>query len=230
MMKNNFSKACSVMKINFRFLLPAYIVTALFFAVGIYNIISCLSGFTDNYYVDMANYLYTLAVIAPIIIVARNYTKVMHLNGDKISFYWGTLLNYGVIASTVSLLCILFFVVTKSLFGSQLIVLNLADVFGWWKHGAIIAFIQQICFLLLIQVFLHLLTSIQNRWYGWIADGLLVAILCVFIPIPELRRFLISFFDMIIFNSNAMIQIASCLVLSSMLYLTYLLELRRKEM
>lgn len=230
MMKSSYNKAYSVMKINFRFLLPAFIATASFFAVGIYNIISCLFGFTDNYYVDMANYLYALSVIAPIIIVARNFKKIMHLNGDKISFYWGALLNYGIISASVSLLCILFFVVTKLLFGSQLIVLNLADVFGWWKHGAIIAFIQQFCFLLLIQTFLHTLTSIQNRWYGWMTDGLLVVILCVFIPSPELRRFLINFFNMIIFNSNLMVQIVSCLVLSSMFYIMYLLKLRRKEL
>ncbi len=116
------------------------------------------------------------------------------------------------------------------LFGSQLIVLNLADVFGWWKHGAIIAFIQRFCFLLFIHTFLHTLTSIQNRWYGWITDGLIVVILCVFIPSPELRRFLINFFDMIIFNSDSMVQIVSCLVLSSMFYIMYLLELRRKEL
>lgn len=229
-MKSSHNKACSVMKINFRFLLPAYIVTAAFFVVGIYNIISCLTGLTDNYYVDMANYLYTLAVVAPIIIVARNFKKIMHLNGAKTHFYWGALLNYGMIASSVSLLCILFFAATKTLFGSRLIVLNLADVFGWWKHGVIIAFIQQFCFLLLVQAFLHTLTSIQNRWYGWITDGLLAVILCVFIPLPELRRFLINFFDMIIFNSNAMVQIASCLVLSSVFYMLYLLELRRKEL
>jgi len=227
MMKNKGSWAAA--KINFKQLLPAYIVTACFILVGVYNIIACLMRLSDNFYVDMANYLYILAVMAPIMIVSRNFKKIMFLDGNKRAFYLGALINYGIIAAAVSLICIIFLVVTKAIFGSVLIIQSLVDVFGWWNHGIAIAFIQQFVFLLLVEVFIHTLTSMQTRWYGWLIDAILVVILCTFIPITELRNLLISFFNMIIFNSNIVMQIASCLVLSAGLYLIYLPILRRKE-
>lgn len=229
MMKNNSKAVWAVVKINFRELIPAYIVTAAFVAVGIYNLIACLTGITDNYYVDMANYLYVLAVMAPIIISARNFTRITHLNGSKKAFYWGAMLNYGIIAAAISLIVIIFFELTKAAFGSRLIISNLVDIFGWWKHGAVIAFIQQFLFLLLIEVFVHTMTSIQNRWYGWVLDGLLLAIVGIYTPVPELRNVLVSFFDMIIFHSSVMVQIISCLALSAASYLLYLPILQRKR-
>ena len=229
-MKMSRNVAWAVAKINFQHLLPAYIVAAVFFAVGIYNIIACLTGLTDNYYVDMANYLYVLTVVAPIIIVARNFKRIMHLNGSKRGFYWGALLNYCIIAAAVSLLGIIFFVLTEVVFGSRLVILNLVKIFGWWQHGAVIAFAQQFFFLLLVEVLFHTLTSIQNRWYGWLVDGVFVAIICIFIPVPELRKLLVSFFDMVIFHTNAMTQITCCLALSSAVYLLYLPILKRKKL
>lgn len=230
MMKNNIKTIWSVVKINFRQLGPAYIVTAAFVAVGIYNLMASLTGMTDNYYVDMANYLYVLAVMAPIIIASRNFKRIMRLNGNKKAFYWGALLNYGIIAAAISLIVIIFFVLTKAVFGSRLIINNLVDIFGWWRHGAVIAFMQQFLFLLLAEVFIHTLTSIQTRWYGWAADGILLFILAIFIPVPELRNILTSFFNLIIFHSSAPVQMISCLALLAAGYLVYLPILRRKEM
>lgn len=99
MMKNNSRTAWAIAKTNFRQLIPAYIVTAAFVVIGIYNLIGSLSGLNDKYYVDMANYLYVLAVLAPIIISARNFNRIMHLGGNKKAFYWGAILNYGIIAA-----------------------------------------------------------------------------------------------------------------------------------
>lgn len=229
-MKNNSKAILTVAKINFRQLTPAYIVTAAFVAVGIYNLIACLIDMTDNFYVDMANYLYVLAVMAPIIISTRNFKRIMLLNGNKKAFYWGAMLNYGIIAAGISLIVIIFFVFTNAVFGSRLIINNLVDIFGWWKHGAVIAFIQQFLFLLLIEVFVHTLTSIQNHWYGWVIDGVLLAIVCIFIPVPELRNVLVGFFNMIIFHSSVPVQMISCLALLVVGYLVYLPILRRKEM
>ena len=93
MMKNNRKIAWAVAKINFQQLLPAYIVTAAFIIVGIYNLIGSLSGINDRYYVDMANYLYVLAVIVPIIVLARNFNRIMHLNGNKKAFFWGAIMR-----------------------------------------------------------------------------------------------------------------------------------------
>lgn len=229
MMKSKSKTVWAAAKINFRHLTPAYIVTAAFIVIGIYNLIGSLSGMNDKYYVDMANYFYVLAVIAPIIISTRNFNRVMHLNGNKKLFYWGAMLNYGLIAASISLLVIVFYVLTNAVFGSRLIVYNLVDVFGWWKHGAVTAFIQQFLFLLLVEVFVHTLTSIQTRPHGWVIDGVLLAILAVFIPVPELRNVLVGFFNMIIFHSNMFAQMISCFALLTVGYLLYLPILRRKE-
>jgi len=228
-MKNNSKAIWTVAKINFQQLTPSYIVTAAFTVVGIYNLIACLTGMTDNYYVDMANYLYVLAVMAPIIISSRNFKRIMHLNGNKKAFYWGAMLNYGIIATGISLIVIIFFVFTKAIFGSRLIINNLVDIFGWWQHGAVIALFQQFLFLLLIEVVVHTLTSIQNRWYGWVIDGVLLAIIGIFIPIPELRNVLAGFFDMIIFHSSVLTQMISCFALLTISYLLYLPILQRKK-
>ncbi len=229
MMKNNIKTIWVVAKINFRQLIPAYIVTAVFVAVGIYNLIASITGMTDNYYVDMANYLYVLAVMAPSIISTRNFKKMMYLNGNKKAFYWGAILNYGIIAAAISLIVIIFFVLTKEVFGSQLMINNLVDIFGWWKHGTVIAFLQQFLFLLLAEVLIHTLMSIQTHWYGWVADGILLFVLAIFIPMPELRSILILFFNMIIFHSNPFVQMISCLALLVIGYLLYLPILRGKE-
>lgn len=227
-MKNNLKTVWEIAKINFRQLLPAYIVTAAFVLIGIYNLIACLTGITDNYYVDMANYLYVFAVMAPIIISARNFKRIMHLNGKKETFYWGAMVNYILIAAGISITLIVFFMCTNAIFGHRLIINNLTDIFGWWKHGAAVAFVQQFLFLLLIEVFLHTLTSIQNRWFGWVFDGILLFILAVFIPVPALRKVLAGFFNMIIFHSNVLVQMMSCLALSAAAYLVYYAILKRK--
>lgn len=228
-MKNRNKAIWSISTTNFRQLTPAYIATASFFAIGIYNLIVCLTGLTDNYYVDMANYLYVFAVIGPIIILTRNFKRVMSLNGRKPDFYFGCLLNYIISAAAISFIDIIMFVLAETAFGSTLIINNLVNVFSWWEHGAVIAFFQQFSFLLLLEIFIHTLTSIQTFWYGWVTDIILAAILIVFIPIPVLRSLLIQFFNLIIFNSNALLQIVCCLALSAVFYMLYLPILRRKE-
>lgn len=229
-MKNSMKKAWVIAKINFRYLVPVYIITAAFIAIGIYNLVSCLTGLTGNTYVDMANYLYLLSVFAPVFIVARNFKRIMHINGSKHDFYWGALLGYSIIAAVVSFLGIMSFILTNTVFGSRLIILNLADVFGWWNRPLIITFIQQFSFLLLVEIFIHTITSLQNRWYGWIVDILLVIVICVFIPVPVLRNQLVRFFNIIIFHSNAMLQITCCLALSLIIYFVNWLILQRKSL
>ena len=86
------------------------------------------------------------------------------------------------------------------------------DVCKWTENGIIAAGLQQMFFLLLAMVFLHVLLSMQNRWYGWLTDGLLVAIICIFTPIAPLRAILAGFFKMIMLNGNAVLHIGICLL------------------
>ena len=45
------------------------------------------------------------------------------------------------------------------------------DVCGWTENRIVAAGLQQMAFLLLVMIFLHVLLSMQARWYGWLTDG-----------------------------------------------------------
>ena len=90
-------------------------------------------------------------------------------------------------------------------------------VLGWMGNGPVVAFIQQFAFLLLLAAVIHTLTAAQDKWYGWAADILIIAVIAVFTPIAPLRASLAWFFNLIIFQS-AYIQIPACLVLAAAVY------------
>ena len=107
-------------------------------------------------------------------------------------------------------------------------VINMMDVCNWTENGIFIAGVQQLFFLLLVMIFLHVLLSMQSHWYGWLTDAILVAIICVFTPIAVLREILSGFFQMIMLNSNAILHIGICLSLSAALSFAGLLILKKK--
>lgn len=229
-MNVNFNKAWAISKINFRHLKAAYIITICLVLIGIANLILIMAGVNvSSGIVDPGNYAYGAAIFAPIFIPAINFKKIMHLNGKKTDFYWGTLLNYIIIAAVVSFADILLYIVTKNTCSFYGYVINLVQAFGWFAHGIIPAFFQQFFFLLLFEIFIHTLTAAQSFWFGWVADVALVAIISVFTPIPALRSALVWFFYMIIFNPTVMIQIISCIVLSAFLFALYLLVLKKQR-
>ena len=104
------------------------------------------------------------------------------------------------------------------------------DVCKWTENGIIIAGVQQMFFLLLVMIFLHVLLSMQPHWYGWLTDAILVAIICIFTPIAPLRGILAGFFRAIMLNSNAVLHIGICLLLSAALSFAGLLVLKRKTL
>ena len=109
-------------------------------------------------------------------------------------------------------------------------VVNMMDVCKWTENGMIVAGLQQMLFLLLVMVFLHVLLSMQAHWYGWLTDAVLVAIICIFTPIAPLRAILNGFFQVIMLNSNAALHIGICLLLSAALSLGGLVVLKRKTL
>lgn len=72
-------------------------------------------------------------------------------------------------------------------------------------------------FLLLVMIFIHVLLSMQRYWYGWLTDAVLIAVICIFAPIAPLRAILTGFFQIIMFNGNAVLQICFCMILSAAL-------------
>lgn len=173
------------------------------------------------------NYAWLLAVTSPFFFVFYDYTKLVHLGATKKDYYLGSLAGYGVLAFLMSAVNTLIRLVIDPLNRDQTVV-NLMDVCGWWQNGPILAAVQQFLFLLLVMVFLHVLLSVQPYWYGWLADALLAAVVCVFTPIAPLRGLLSKFFGAVMLNGNAQSHLGICLVLTAVFALLGLEALKRK--
>lgn len=224
-MKN---KAFVVAKTNFRNIKLAYAITLI--TMGciliqdiVYIILSFFNIFpgTDNSTLGCVNYLYLIIILGAIFIPSLNFRKIMNLGGKRKDFFWGCAVNYIIMAAVISLANLIFYYTYEKFIFSNYykggFTLNPVYWFGWVDNGPALAFFQQFAFLLFAAVFIHTLTAVQDKWYGWVADIVIIAIISVFTPIAPLRAALIWFFYMIIF-SNAFVQIASCLFLSAAIY------------
>lgn len=175
------------------------------------------------------NYTWLLALLSPFFFVLYDFKKLIRLGASKRDYYLGALLGYIVLAATISLVNTGIHLLIDPLNQTQTVV-NLMEVCGWTQNSILAAFFQQMVFLLLVMVFLHLLLSVQSHWYGWAADAALIAVICVFTPIPSLRRILTGFFGMVMLNQNAALHITLCLLLSGALAAAGLAVLKRKAL
>ncbi|HIV19540.1 MAG TPA: hypothetical protein IAC82_09600 [Candidatus Merdivicinus intestinigallinarum] len=175
------------------------------------------------------NYTWLLAVLTPFFFVFYDFKKLMHLGASKKDYYAGCLISYGFLAFCVSLVNTLIHLLIDPLYPAKTVI-NLMDVCKWTENGIVAAGFQQMCFLLLVMVFLHVLLSMQAHWYGWLTDAVLAAIICIFTPIAPLREILSGFFQIIMLNGNAILHIGVCLLLSAALSLVGLVVLKRKTL
>ena len=165
----------------------SFIITAL--------VVLCATS-SGDVVLSNGNYAWLLAVMTPFFFVFYDYTKLMHLGANKRDYYSGCLISYGVLALGISLINTLIHLLTDPVYPAQAVI-NMMDVCKWTENGTWIAGVQQMFFLLLVMIFLHVLLSMQPHWYGWLTDAALIAILCIFTPIAPLRRSLAGFFQMI---------------------------------
>ncbi len=175
------------------------------------------------------NYTWLLAVMTPFLFVFYDFTKLIHLGTSKKDYFIGSLASYGLMAVVVSLANTTIHFLIDPLNRTQTVI-NMMDLSGWTANGIFAAFVQQAAFLLLTMIFLHVLLSMQPYWYGWLMDGVLAAIICIFTPIAPLRHLLAGFFNVIMTNSNALLHIGVCLLLSAVLSLIGLTVLKRKTL
>lgn len=175
------------------------------------------------------NYTWLLAIMTPFIFVFFDYTKLMHLGTSKKDYFLGSLAGYGVMALVISIVNTSIYVLIDPLNNTQTVI-NLMELCGWTANGVFGAFLQQTLFLFLAMIFLHVLLSMQLYWYGWVTDGVIVAIICIFTPIAPLRNIIGEFFKVIMFNSNALVQIGVCLLLSIIISLIGVGVLKRKTL
>ena len=235
------NKALVAARINLRSIKLAYIITAIvLFCILIQDVVMLIIGMArgvgyygieGNMTVSFGNYLFLLIILSAIFIPSMNFRKMMNLGGKRADFFRGCAAAYAIMAAAVSLVCVVLYYTYDRLMVSLLYNGGTMDVlywFGWIENGAVVAFFQQFAFLLLFATFLHTLVAAQDKWYGWAADVLIVAIISVFAPIAPLRASLVWFFNLIIFNSNAVLQIAACLILAVAVYSLNKLILARK--
>lgn len=198
----------------------SYIVTAL--------VVVCATSSGETV-LSNGNYTWLLAVFAPFFFVFYDFSRLMHLGASKRNYFLGCLISYGLLAFGISLLNTLIHLVIDPAYPAQTVI-NMMDVCRWTENGLVAAGLQQMCFLFLVMVFLHVLLSMQPHWYGWLTDAVLAAIICVFTPIAPLRSVLGEFFSLIMFNPNAVLHIGVCLLLSAALSFAGLAVLRRKTL
>lgn len=175
------------------------------------------------------NYTWLLAVMAPFLFVFYDFTKLIHLGTSKKDYFIGSLASYGFMALGISLANTGIHVLIDPMNHTQRVI-SMMDLCGWTANGLFVAFLQQTIFLLLTMIFLHILLSMQPYWYGWLTDGALATIICIFTPIAPLRRFLTGFFKVIMFNSKPLLHIGVYLLLCTMLSLIGITVLKRKTL
>ena len=198
----------------------SFIITAL--------VVLCATS-SGDVVLSNGNYTWLLAVLSPFFFVFYDFTKLMHLGASKRDYFFACLISYGLLAFCISLVNTGIHLWIDPIYPAQTVI-NMMDVCKWTENGIIVAGFQQRFFLLLTMVFLHLLLSMQPHWYGWLADAILVAIICIFTPIAPLRRILAGFFQIIMLNGNAALHMGICLLLSAALSLGGFMVLKRKTL
>lgn len=175
------------------------------------------------------NYTWLLAALTPFFFVFYDFTRLMHLGASKKDYFFACLISYGFLAFCISLVNTVIHILIDPLYSARTVI-NMMDVCKWTENGIFVAGLQQMFFLLLVMVFLHLLLSMQPHWYGWLTDAVLAAIICIFTPIAPLRAILSGFFQIIMFNGNAVLHIGICLLLIAALSFLGIVVLKRKTL
>lgn len=230
-MKTNFKSICAITRINFfKTTWIAYLVALLSFASSIVQtLIRYLTNTPDEGQVSEGNMLILVIILAAVLIPSVNFGKLMHLNGKKTDFFLASLINYIIFAAVIALINIILYATIDKVLNSVVPLWDITDIFGWQNNGLLAAFFQQFAFYLLLGVVLHTLTAIQTFWWGWVIDLIIAAIISVFIPVPMLRKLLLDFLYIIVFNPNPITHIATCLSLAAGIYALNIPILSRKK-
>lgn len=217
------------MKVTFAVIKRLFASNKVSFILTAVVVLCATTSGDSNIALSNGNYTWLLAVMTPFLFVCYAFTKLIHLGTSKKDYFTGCLAGYGLMALAVSLANTGIHILIDPLNRTQTVI-NMMDLCGWTVNGTLIAFLQQAIFLLLTMIFLHVLLSMQPYWYGWLADGVLTAVICIFPPFAPLRRLLAGFFKVVMFNRNAPLHIGVCLLLCTILSLIGLTVLKRKTL
>ncbi|MDR2930528.1 MAG: hypothetical protein LBV06_06465 [Propionibacteriaceae bacterium] len=213
-------------RLNFKNLKMAYLFTGIVLACTfiqdvVFMIMHAISGANfDQQSVGWGMYFYLIPLLAAFWIPLRSVQRMINLGAKRSTIYWGALVTYVIACAAVSLLAVISYCLYEPFAvnaGGAVGRLSLFDAFGWINQGPIAALFQQFAFLLLVTVVIHTVVLMQDKWYGWVTDAVIVAIIAVFTPIAPLRAALMWFLNLII-TSPTLLQIGSCLLLTAIIY------------
>lgn len=213
------NRVWTISKVNIKNQKSAYMITLVtFLLMTIPSIIQVIQAgpneyFEKSYLLSSGNMLYVLLLVSPIFISKANFIRFMHLNGRKADYLKGTFLTYGILAFVVSIANHIFYYTVDQSWKEIFQVINLAEIFGWLNNGIFVSILQESAFLILLAVFIHTLTTIHDSWIGWVVDILLIVLFGLSLTISPFIEMRTWFFNLIIFASNAWIQIIACLML-----------------
>ena len=217
-----YKRALTVAKLSMRQLNNAYFITGIVLLAMLANyILAFVLGQTGNSTVSFANMLIILPILSAIFIPAQHTRKILNLGAKRRDVWIGAIPVYVIQSAVITLIMLIFqFTFDRWIIGRGISeLLDVMIVFGFMRHGPVMAFIQMFSFLMLLTSCIHTLTAAQDKWYGWVADIVIAAIISVFIPIASLRASLVWFFNLIIFHQSALLQVTACLVLGCLIYL-----------
>lgn len=225
------SKALSVVKYNFQISLKSvYIITGIVMLIAILTdvIVSAATGSQgSNDYSLYGNYFVLIVLLAPILIVAKHYKRLINIGAKKLDFFKGCLINYAIIAVVVSLLTTLYHFVILPLLPAQELQISFISAFGW-GHSFLACLANQIGIFMLVSLFLHTLVLFHQTWIGIALDILIVSVIATFIPIAPLRSSLVWFFGTFLLNPNTVLMLINNLILGGVIYTTTLYVMAKK--
>ncbi|MCL2575896.1 MAG: hypothetical protein FWE33_05630 [Defluviitaleaceae bacterium] len=215
-------------KLNFKHSKIAYLITG---AALLSNVISLvLLGFgIDSGVNDIATYLFALPIFMAIFIPALNFYPFMNLGGKRIDFFQANIITYLITIFIVTAISFLVHsTIDQFVFNHNDYDISLWTTFGFTQNNNFIAMLQMFSFFTLLISAIHAIVLMQGRWYGWVINAIIVAIISVFTPIAPLRAALAWFFNLIIFHDTAILQIINCLILAAIIYTASLIPLKHK--
>lgn len=208
----------------------AYVAAALvLLCLGFAYLVVMREATSDSEVISIVHAWIVLVILVAVLMPARTYRRVINLGGRRLDCDWASLMVNTLLAALGGIIMVVVHA-TLDVFIAQrsYAVVSIMDGFGFTAHGSVVAFLQMTAWLLAVASFAQALTLANTRWYGWVADILIVALVVVSASTTALRGVLTWIFDLTIFGAPG-IQVTSCLVLAALLTSLSKVLLDRKD-
>ncbi|MCL2752131.1 MAG: hypothetical protein FWE62_05185 [Firmicutes bacterium] len=155
--------------------------------LNLINLIGVRSG-TYRYYgaefISLGFPLISLPAFAAVFMATRNFKRTVNIGGKRANHYWGSIMALVILCAAATLLnSFMYYVVERNLVKLDSIgyTTNWIEMFDWdFVKNAGVVIILQFSLLFFTSSIAFFFASIQDRWYGWVTDAAIVAILITY--------------------------------------------------